>query len=538
MREGSLEYSGMVKTMRLSECAEASSPTRWGLVGMLLVAAALYRWPFHMTYPVMLPSDEQTIWLMAKDILRGETPVFFYGQSFHGTLDAYLTAVFVHLLGSSLLSLRLGTFIVAVLFMFAVYLVGRRFGGERVGLLTLAAMVFPPMFQATSHMPHYMLHAFSVPIILLVVHKVLYRQGSISPRQMTLLGFLSGLAWWENNASVHVLVVAWGMVLASDKRLFLRGAFWAAVLGFIGGSLPVWIHSTQAGWQSFQGSLATVHDIKMHATNLLANAGPVLLGWWPEVAWRWFSVPLYVAALTWLTLRLGGDLLTSLFRLKPPRHPAGLLLAVLAVTLIVNVISVYGSRLSDVDQKYLLSLYAIIPVAVGMFADRLSNWYRPAGAAFVGLLAAVHIVQGAMGHEWLRREAWLNSDLVRPRIEGVEFLKSADIQHVYGDFFLGRGIAFASDEDVIAADPYEEGFVPYAKEVDTAERIGFVLQGESPGLEGALKGLGAAFRKTRVSPYWVYHDFSRIPQDWEEVAPQNWKVDAAVNAEAASVMLQ
>src|ERR1700737_1153672 len=54
-------------------------------------------------------SDEATMGLMASHIAyQGGHPVFFYGQGYIGTLEAYLGALLFHLFGPSLFSLRLG----------------------------------------------------------------------------------------------------------------------------------------------------------------------------------------------------------------------------------------------------------------------------------------------------------------------------------------------------------------------------------------------------------------------------------------------
>ncbi len=39
-------------------------------------------------------ADEAVVALMARHILQGERPIFFYGQAYMGSLDAYLVAGF------------------------------------------------------------------------------------------------------------------------------------------------------------------------------------------------------------------------------------------------------------------------------------------------------------------------------------------------------------------------------------------------------------------------------------------------------------
>src|SRR5439155_26067813 len=68
-------------------------------------------------------SDERTAALMARHIAyRGEYPIFFYGQGYLGSFDAYLASILLHLLGPSFFVLRLGLIIIIPLFLVSIYL--------------------------------------------------------------------------------------------------------------------------------------------------------------------------------------------------------------------------------------------------------------------------------------------------------------------------------------------------------------------------------------------------------------------------------
>src|SRR5512137_667209 len=51
-------------------------------------------------------SDEAIVALMARHILQGERPAFFYGQAYMGSLDAYLIAGAFAFMGESVLAVR------------------------------------------------------------------------------------------------------------------------------------------------------------------------------------------------------------------------------------------------------------------------------------------------------------------------------------------------------------------------------------------------------------------------------------------------
>src|SRR5690242_18279608 len=86
------------------------------LVRVLLI---VLNWP-------LLNSDEGTMGIMALHIAyRGEHPIFYYGQHYMGTLDAYLGAGLFRVFGPSILTLRFGMLLLYVPFMVAMYCLTR-----------------------------------------------------------------------------------------------------------------------------------------------------------------------------------------------------------------------------------------------------------------------------------------------------------------------------------------------------------------------------------------------------------------------------
>lgn len=121
--------------------------TRFGLVGWLTGFAVLagvgYRlWLLGQAAPPT-NSDEATMGLAALHIARGEGfPVWFYGQQYMGTLEAYLAApVFALAGGPSLLGLRLPTLALYLLFLLLSWRLTLRLTGDRwFGLLVVALL--------------------------------------------------------------------------------------------------------------------------------------------------------------------------------------------------------------------------------------------------------------------------------------------------------------------------------------------------------------------------------------------------------------
>ncbi len=71
----------------------------------LLIALLLRIWLIVHTRGV-IDGDEAVFGIQAEHILRGEHPVYFYGQVYMGSLEAYLVAILFAIFGSSVWVLR------------------------------------------------------------------------------------------------------------------------------------------------------------------------------------------------------------------------------------------------------------------------------------------------------------------------------------------------------------------------------------------------------------------------------------------------
>jgi hypothetical protein len=116
---------------------------RWMIV--LVVAASLLRFILISNNWPTTNSDEATMGLMAKHIAeRGELPIFFYGQSYMGPVEAYVGALLMPLFGASTFTLRLGLLAFFAFFLICMYyltrlLYNRSLALTTVGLLSLGS---------------------------------------------------------------------------------------------------------------------------------------------------------------------------------------------------------------------------------------------------------------------------------------------------------------------------------------------------------------------------------------------------------------
>lgn len=118
------------------------------VLGVLLVAALLKG---ALLYANVIPfnADEAVVGLMARHILQGERPIFFYGQAYLGSLDAWLIAGAFALFGPSVLAIRLVQAALYLGTIFTTYLLGLKIYSSRWIAGTAAMLLAIPTVLVT-----------------------------------------------------------------------------------------------------------------------------------------------------------------------------------------------------------------------------------------------------------------------------------------------------------------------------------------------------------------------------------------------------
>ncbi|MEE8385734.1 MAG: hypothetical protein V3S01_07440, partial [Dehalococcoidia bacterium] len=118
------------------------SRTDLALAVLMLATALLVRWPFIARGETLLHSDEAIVGLMAQDIAEGRRlPLYFYGQRYMGTLEAYAIAAVSPLFDDPIHALRFGPACFFALLVAVQYLMLTRWFGRRGGLMGAVALL-------------------------------------------------------------------------------------------------------------------------------------------------------------------------------------------------------------------------------------------------------------------------------------------------------------------------------------------------------------------------------------------------------------
>ncbi len=268
-----------------------------------------------LNWPVTI-SDEGSMGLMAIHIAyHGEIPLVLYGQSYMGSLEAFLGSVFIRIFGISPFSLRLGVILLFTLFLITMYFLTSLLFSKKLALFTLALLSLgsDPMLSheiiATGGSTQTLLFgSLAFLIISWLVLSIDRPQNKYTSLWRYLaylgLGLVIGLGLWSDMvvapyfamAGLLLVIFCWRELL-SPAPLFLFG-------GLLFGLMPLLVFNYESlnGTNSvyvllslFQGSGAqSVHTLSHTLHNILSTIQvslPMATGepFCPVNEWPWIG---------------------------------------------------------------------------------------------------------------------------------------------------------------------------------------------------------------------------------------------------------
>ena len=192
------------------------------IFGALAVGARL---PFLVTGKIPFDSDEAVEGLMARHVLNGEFPAFFWGQAFKGVPEVYASAGAFALFGSSVAILKAVT-----LAFFAAYValnfvlldkIASRWIAVSASLLLIAA---PPalVFWSLDASAEYVLIMLLGTTLLLLAQPDSFARPEREQRPLLAIGLVIGAGLWIHQLFV-VYLIPLGVILS------LRNEWWKSL---------------------------------------------------------------------------------------------------------------------------------------------------------------------------------------------------------------------------------------------------------------------------------------------------------------------
>jgi Dolichyl-phosphate-mannose-protein mannosyltransferase len=455
---------------------------RWGLPAVAIAGAALGLglriWILYSPQGT-LDSDEAVVGLMTRGILHGRFPIFFPGQGYGGSQEAFLTAPLMAIFGMNANTIRIVPITLWAASALLVWRIGIRLLDERRAVLAAVLFwVWPTYFAWKSSRFHgfYSSELFLGLAVLLLVLRLKERR---SRRDLVLLGLALGCGLWASPQVALIALPALGWLVWS-RRALIRD--WRLVLAAtLTGALPWLVGNIRHHWYSLHPG-ANEGPWLNHVHNLVVATLPEALGLRLAWSYEWLGgvavgVVLYallVAGLVWLLWRR-------------PARLAPLLLIVLVFP-VFYFVSPYTWLESE--PRYLT---LVMPVFALLIAYAMKNLWRT--AAILGIAVALS-VGGMVELQRHHVAAFRTEGTAMPSSIGpvLQTLRQNDIHYAFASYWVAWRITFESNEKIIAAKasyghpsvvdgrvqpgdpPNDRGFWPgYYARVDTHRQIAQVF---------------------------------------------------------------
>ena len=494
-----------------------------GLLALLLVGLAL-RLAIVASPLGEIDGDEAVVGLMARHIaFLGERPVFYWGQPYLGSLEAFSAAPLFRVFDSSTFVLKLVPTAYSLGFAAMSAMLARRLFGVGAGLATAAYLALPPAMWAvwsTKARGGYAELLFLGQALLLAT-PALARSPS---RPLAMLwGILAGLAFWTHLLAVVYIVPAVLFLLLARQRRWSAATTGLALLGAVIGMTPLVIENLADGFLTVAALLQPPDlpvDPPAQFVRFFRVGVPVLLGLGQPTTSQamfdqdWLQRPAgHVAIAGFALVLVTGALLTfapSVRRLvvcgaDAAAEPALLVLLAVAVPPAVA-LTRFGFFVSE--PRYALPLYGAVPLLAGALwrvPSRVSRW------TVVGLLLAFNLWSLISTDPRLWRPEDTPDSTASSRAELVQFLVAGDRHQMYTDYWIGYPIMFETRETVLAY-VISGGFNRYVPPADNVQRTPNPAWVFEPGVDAEqaflqqLAAVGGRAQIANVSVYRVYFD--------------------------------
>jgi hypothetical protein len=511
----------------------------WAILLLGLAVRLLFLATPHMD------SDQAVTGLMARHILGGEFPFFFYGQDYCGSIEAYLASTIFWLFGATRFTLNFTICLESIFFIFFIYFLARLFFEEKTGLLA-ALYTALPSYYLIFHSVLARAAYIEIPIIgvllLTVGYKIIYCRAE-QKGLFFILGFLCGLGIWTHFLIIFFLPPVFLLWLIRDPWLWKRPGVLFVFAGLVLGGLPLWAHNTAhplVTWHYLMGTAGGDESAWESLKDFFLFRFPEALGVKNNDSEK-FIIPYLSPVIYLLYLAVFGVLLIlrrkgfwGFFKFRMEQSQ-GLDLLILFLFLFPVIFSFSGFA-SAHTSRYLQPVFAVLPVLFAVFTLKLKNLSWVLASGFLALHLFSNISGTMTRLPLVSPKELQNFNQARANDQGLfAFLKKKNIRHLYTmDYWNSLRLTFDAQEEILFSQPVGERYPLYADLIDQDPQPAFLFAGENKDFEETLKNMGGRYQKGAVSGYCVYYDFSPPPYEFKDLLPTDWKVASNYNSEEGS----
>lgn len=521
---------------------------------ILLIVSASLKLGLQFADVIPFNADEAIVALMARHILQGELPVFFYGQVYMGSLDAFFVAGGFALFGQHVWVIRLvQTVLFAGVMVTTAWVANLVFGDWKHGWIAVCFLAIPTVnvtLYTTATLGGYN-EAMLLGNLTLALGMILVRRADRLPEKQldtktmllaVLWGVIAGCGLWANGLSLVYsfpagVVMLWAIFGRFRGKLGVWqkwGLVLAAAAGITIGASPWLIYAIQTGPVSLMGELfgtavavektPWIVQTGQHLFNFVLLGLTALFGFRPPWGVRWLGLPM----IPFILVFWGAVMYVWFWRWKPKngeRWKKWLLTGV-GMSLVAGfVFTPFGV---DPSGRYFLPLYMMLTIAAAeavlLLLDNKVKW-QTGVVAFVLVFHLWGTLQCAFTYPPGITTQFDAVAVVDHRYndELIDFLKSEGEMRGYTNYWVAYPTAFLSTEEVIfiPALPYhqdmrfttrDDRYEPYREMVANSERVAYITTNHpelNEYLRDEFEAAGVSWQEKVIGDYQVFYGLSR-----------------------------
>jgi len=503
-----------------------------GVVGGALFVAVCLKVILILSNSIPFNSDEAIVGLMARHILQGARPVFFYGQAYMGSLDSWLVAGAFQVFGQNVFAIRFVQIFLYLIFMITTWGMARRFFIDlNVANFAIWVTAIPPVMvttYTTISLGGYGETLVFGNLILWLGYEVIFGACNRKWLAWLALGVISGMAFWTlGMAGVYILPLA--VVGLWKHRFRLAGYYLVCAVGFLIGSFPWWVYNL-----IYQGaSLDVLLKSSLPPSTLLTNLTvffffgiPGLLGFRPPSSPDYLPWPLSLAVFAFFSAAIYT--LVRSYRKGNLKVADGVLPILGVLVICFTIVIIFSNYGIDLTGRYYLPLYLVYVFGIALFV--WVGWKKKPILGYL-LLSFVLVVNGLATWRVAASQAKFTDQFTQITMfdnqyddELITFLREHDELRGYTNYWVSFRLAFLSDEDIIYAaklpykddlyyNPANNRYPAYDEIVSTSDRMAYITS-RHPVLDALLRkkfgALGISFLEAQVGDFRVFYELSRV----------------------------
>lgn len=518
---------------------------------LVMLLGFIIRFDFLYAGNFVIDADEAIVGLMAKHILEGRgVPIFYYGQSYMGSLEAILVALAFKLFGISNFTLQLVPLIFSVLLIPIIYIMTLEVGERTAAKCAALLMAVPPLglvIWSAKARGGFIEILFIGALALLGTVRWLKRD-KIDFYLTALIGILLGLGWWVNNQIIYFVLpigffIFCRLIGETEKTWkqrigLITGCLLVGLCGFMAGSFPFWIYNFTHDFASFgMFHRAPIAAIGKQFLGLFSTALPILLG--AKQFWQAapvFPLATFIAYFVYSVAVRGAYIarkrqILGLFRFSIERNrPLEIFLFFIVISCAVFVVSSFGWLVEA--PRYLLPLYVGLFVIVGVGLENLYRREKRPAMVVLGSILAINIFSAyGYGRALPGEPIVYNGERVaKDHSELISWLEQNNYSWVSTNYWIGYRLAFETGERIkfrLIQEPWTVRIRDYQDEADylPLDKLPLVLvPSQARKIKTALTTLGHNFKTISLSGYEVLYDIHGCDSNAAKVPPESFTI--------------